>query len=177
MKKTIYILYSIFFILFSSCDSDDDNNCQGIDCLPPITQTGAGTFGCLVNGEPFVDNSGNFNCFYQLVDGEYYFGISPNDNVNGFNGLGVGADMLELNEGLFEFNTPNNRNAYLIAFCEGNDNAIEVLNSESNSGSLSIEFFNLSQQIISATFEGTLVKDDGTLITITEGRFDSFFTR
>jgi hypothetical protein len=71
MKTTM--LFCIM-TLFAACDKDDDK-CQGIDCLPPATQTGAGTFGCLVNGEPFVDNSGFFNCFYQLVDGEYYFGI------------------------------------------------------------------------------------------------------
>jgi len=66
-------------------------NCQGIDCLPEATQTGAGTFGCLVNGEPFVDNSGNFNCFYQLVDGEYYFGIRARDEVLSLRQINIGS--------------------------------------------------------------------------------------
>ncbi len=69
MKKIIFMLCLLPLMSITSCD-DDDDNCQGIDCLPPATQTGTGTFGCLVNGEPFVDNSGFFNCFYQLVDGE-----------------------------------------------------------------------------------------------------------
>lgn len=74
MKK---LTSSIIFLLFLliSCNNEDDTGCVGVDCLPPATQTGEGTFGYLVNGEPFVDTSGSFNCFYQLVDGEYYFGI------------------------------------------------------------------------------------------------------
>jgi hypothetical protein len=61
----------------ASCNNDDDNN----QILPPATQTGAGTFACTVNGQNFIDTSGGFfNCFYQLVDGEYYFGISAEDN-------------------------------------------------------------------------------------------------
>ena len=71
--KTAILLLTI--TLLSACDKDEPT-CQGIDCLPPATQTGAGTFGCLVNGVPFVDNSGRFNCFYQLVNGKYYFGLT-----------------------------------------------------------------------------------------------------
>jgi hypothetical protein len=69
MKKKLYILLLLFCAMAGlvcvSCDNDDDSGCVSVDCLPEATQTGAGTFGCLVNGEPFVDNSGNFNCFYQ----------------------------------------------------------------------------------------------------------------
>lgn len=76
----------------TTCDNDDDSSCDGVDCLPPATTTGAGTFGCLVNGEPFLDNSGNFNCFYQLVDGEYFFGIDAEDNVVGVSQVFLGSD-------------------------------------------------------------------------------------
>lgn len=71
MKKLTLLIFSILLL---ACDKDD-KPANPIDQLPPATQTGAGTFGCLVNGVPYVDNSGFFNCFYQLVDGEYYFGI------------------------------------------------------------------------------------------------------
>jgi hypothetical protein len=55
MKK-IFLLLITSFALWS-CDKDDKPS-NPIDQLPPATQTGAGTFGCLVNGVPYVDNSG-----------------------------------------------------------------------------------------------------------------------
>ena len=88
MKKILLILLTAFVL--NSCDKDD-NNCQGIDCLPAATQTGAGTFGCLVNGVPFVDNSGFFNCFYQFVEGEYRFNSSPNFDGKLFSELDIGC--------------------------------------------------------------------------------------
>ena len=101
MKKKLYILLFLFSAvagvggLFLSCDSDDDSGCVGIDCLPEATQSGAGTFGCLVNGEPFVDNSGSFNCFYQLVDGEYFFSISAQFDYP-IKGLGIGSQNISI---------------------------------------------------------------------------------
>lgn len=75
MKNLFTYLLIIFF--FSSCNKDDDNP----QTLPPATQTGAGTFACYVNGKPFIDTSGGyFNCYYQFIGGEYYFGIGGDDN-------------------------------------------------------------------------------------------------
>lgn len=69
---------------------NDDGCSVGVDSLPEVTQTVAPTFGCLVNGEPFVYNYGDFNCFYQLVDVEYDFSIFTRfyDKIYGF-GLGL----------------------------------------------------------------------------------------
>ena len=78
MKKLFLLL--VLTLTLSSCD--DDNSVQS---LPEATQTGRGVFACYVDGKPFIDSSGNpngisFNCFYQLIDGEYYFGIGGDDN-------------------------------------------------------------------------------------------------
>ena len=94
MNKAIYILSSIFFILLSTSCEDDDSGCTGVDCLPLATQTGAGTFGCLVNGEPFVDNSGNFNCFYQFIDNTYFFSIEANFEDKIFRNLNIGCNSI-----------------------------------------------------------------------------------
>ena len=75
MKK-LFLLAAIALTL-SCCNKDDDTT----ESLPPATQTGAGTFACNVNGRAFIDTSGGyFNCFYQLVDGDYYFGIQGQDD-------------------------------------------------------------------------------------------------
>jgi hypothetical protein len=103
MKKKLYILLLLFFAaaglgsLFLSCDSDDDSGCVGVDCLPTATTTGAGTFGCHVNGVPYVDNSGNFNCFYQLVDGEYFFSISAQIDYP-IKEIGIGSRYISIQE-------------------------------------------------------------------------------
>ena len=86
MKKTILLLFLIFIF---GCSDDDNKPSNPIDKLPPATQTGQGTFACLVDGKPFIDTSGypnnlNFNCFYQYVDGGYYFSIqgkNPKENM------------------------------------------------------------------------------------------------
>jgi hypothetical protein len=76
MKKLFLLLLTT--LTLSCCNNDDDSSSSS---LPPATQTGAGTFACYVNGKPFIDTSGGyFNCFYQLVDGEYYFSISGYDD-------------------------------------------------------------------------------------------------
>ena len=71
MKTKLFIFLAIALTL-SCCNKDDDNT----ESLPPATQTGAGTFACKVNGTSYIDTSGGyFNCYYQLVGGDYYFGI------------------------------------------------------------------------------------------------------
>lgn len=77
--KVAILFFAI--ILLSGCNKDDDTP----QTLPEATQTGRGIFACYVNGKPFIDNSGSpnsisFNCFYQLVNEEYYFGIQGGHN-------------------------------------------------------------------------------------------------
>ncbi|CAD0001286.1 hypothetical protein [Flavobacterium salmonis] len=52
--KNLLLLFTALFIL-TSCDKDkdDDKPTNPIDQLPPVTQTGANTFGCLLDGEVF----------------------------------------------------------------------------------------------------------------------------
>ncbi len=55
MKYKIIITCLLFVILHTQCEKDtpDPNNIPG---LPPATQIGANTFGCLVNGEPWQNS-------------------------------------------------------------------------------------------------------------------------
>jgi hypothetical protein len=178
MKKLL-LLFCISFTLF--CCNNDDVNCQGIDCLPPATQTGAGTFGCLINGEPFVDNSGFFNCFYQFVDGKYYFNITANfDNKIpkvislATNALQIDFDstyqLLDRNQGHFyaEVTFDNNPPLFL------NDNTTNNL----DTGVITINYFSLENNIISGTFNFK-IRDtiNNKIYNITEGRFDTLFTQ
>jgi len=48
MKRILLLLLTTFTL--SCCNNDDDNPQNPLDQLPPATQTGANTFGCLING-------------------------------------------------------------------------------------------------------------------------------
>jgi hypothetical protein len=57
MKNSLFILFFSVIALFAcltSCQKDDTSSPPLPDELPPITQTGEQTFGCLFNGEVWV---------------------------------------------------------------------------------------------------------------------------
>lgn len=80
MKKLFFLLTAI--ALLTSCDKDGQIFASK-DKLPPETQTGANTVGCLVNGKVFLPHqqgiSSPVNCYYQFVKGEYYFTMGFGD--------------------------------------------------------------------------------------------------
>ncbi|NLN24693.1 MAG: hypothetical protein GX163_03370 [Bacteroidetes bacterium] len=117
MKKryTLLPLLPLLLILLS-CNKDDDKPADPVDQLPPATQTGAGTFAALVDGKPFISNNPWFNCFYQFVDGEYYFGIQGIDDRYKYTsnpwGLDFGTIKKTISEGeTLELLEPSEGNA------------------------------------------------------------------
>lgn len=172
------ISFLVFATLFSSCNNDDDNgSTDPISQLPPATQTGEGTFGCLVNGEPFVDNSGFFNCFYQLVDGEYYFGLTAQINGDNYVQIDIGSlkSEIQINTSLeLKEREDGNFYAWLSFDCicpQGKTNS-------NLPGNLTITKLDESNNIISGAFEFTVINPNtGDIYEITEGRFDTQFTQ
>ncbi len=170
MAKLFLLIITIF--VFNSCSKNDIPT-----TLPLATQTGAGTFGCLVNGVPYVDNSGFFNCFYQLVGGKYYFNISPSFN---------GSNLLELDLGSNNVNFAIENQFILSDYSEGNgaaaffigDSDRNIKTNTNNTGICMISLFDTQNNIISGTFEFQIFDEvTQTLYVITEGRFDAKFTQ
>lgn len=174
MKNIFFYLFLIFSLF--ACKNDDDNGCIGIDCLPPATQTGEGTFGCLINGDPYVDNSGRFNCFYQLIDREYYFGISSTKDFDFIQQIIFLSWMKDIQTGLeIPLGSRDNGNFFsevsFDCFCP---NATTTNNAD---GYIKFTEFNTSLNIVSAEFEFTVFDPStGKKYEITEGRFDAKFT-
>ncbi len=87
--KNLILKFSILLLLLAcctavSCDkNDDDSPRDPISQLPPATQVGANTFGALLDGEPFRPGSviNPLICFYQLIDGEMFFGLSQEQEL------------------------------------------------------------------------------------------------
>ena len=172
MKKTFLLL---FLICIFGCDKDDKPS-NPIDQLPPATQTGAGTFGCLVNGVPFVDNSGFFNCFYQLVDGEYYFGITAKSKILNLRQINIGSlkKTLIINEDISLNNYVDNEFYAEISY---ENQSIGAWTTSTSDGILRVQKFDFEENIISATFNFTIFDEFGYKYEITQGRFDSHFTQ
>jgi len=72
MKKLL--LFTLITMLFSCSNHNDSQPVSEISKLPPATQTGANTFGCLLDGVAFLpDNLPNStNYFYQHTSGNYF---------------------------------------------------------------------------------------------------------
>lgn len=176
----IYLnLLLLLSLSFNSCDKDDGQT--PLEKLPPATQIGAQTFGCLINGEAFVPplfGTNSPDAFYQFVRGAYTFDISGSINKNGkLNTIGIaGIDVEPLEEKtyiLIERESGNHFGQYLII-----DGGLlfDGATSMENSGKLFIDHLDEEKGIISGRFEFTLLDENGNEIKITDGRFDMNYT-
>ena len=87
MKRINFLLFFLLLsaLLFTSAKCRKDKNNNPVDQLPPETQTGANTFGCLVDGKVFKPagsslSGPNLAGIYQYIDNTdpygYVFAIS-----------------------------------------------------------------------------------------------------
>ncbi|MGV7106900.1 hypothetical protein [Flavobacterium sp. U410] len=178
MKKIVLLVLAAFTL--GCCNKDDDSNAS----LPPATQTGAGTFACYVNGEAFIDTSGGwFNCFYQYVDGEYYFSISGDDEDYKYTSspwsVNLGTIKKTISEGeILILNEIVEGNAgAVVGFSISSSNYQISETSNDFTGELTITKLDFTNHIVSGTFWFNITNPyTGERIEIREGRFDTLFT-
>ena len=179
MKNLISIL--IISTILSCCSKDTNvlGN-AGNDQLPPETQTGANTVGCLVNGKVFLPKAEGINpevnCFYQLVNGEYFFTMAFSD-MRGAGNLTTSVQtsrvILQVGETyILNKNTIDNGDytgagaGYLTSV-----NNIYRTNS-TVTGELKITKLDPSNSIISGIFWFDAKNVIGEIVEIRQGRFD-----
>ncbi|WP_162550060.1 hypothetical protein [Hymenobacter nivis] len=149
--------------------------------LPPATQTGAGTFGCLVNGQPWAPNgnSGVPN-FVATYDPTYLGGslqiktyryTGPKQDV--LQGMVFGASHVS-KAGVFDIVLKGDNGANYIdngpsAPCNyyGEPPALTY-----RQGTFTITRLDLQAGIVSGTFDFTLFQPGCDSVRITQGRFD-----
>jgi len=179
MKNHLFLILAI--ITLSCCNkNDDDQTINPIALLPPATQTGAQTFGCLINGQPFVPpifGSNAPSAFYQFVDGAYTLGISAGTGGgNQLKSILIGAlDVPEISTLNYQLKSEQSGN-FLGKYLIGGGIVYTGITSDINPGVLTITRFDSDNFIISGTFSFTVLDNDGNEINITEGRFDMNFT-
>ncbi|OYQ35421.1 hypothetical protein CHU92_10925 [Flavobacterium cyanobacteriorum] len=98
MKPSLLTLLLSLTLL--CCNNDDINRpVAEIDKLPPATQTGANTFGALLDGEAFIPRFvvNPIQCNYQLINGERYFFVTGRfEEQENFNLISLSLRMLKI---------------------------------------------------------------------------------
>jgi len=175
MKRTLkWICWLLALpLLWGGCDwlKNDNAPLDPVEQLPPITTTGANTFGCLLNGEPWVV-CGGFLETSRLSGG---YGYQSNRlRISGKRWCKSSRDNIFISAivnslGAYEYERAEYGNQEIecqdvldpYSFLKGADNRLEILRLDKEN------------YIMSGTFQCTLVHAKcGDTIYITEGRFD-----
>jgi hypothetical protein len=190
MKLIRSIALPIFslIILSSSCKKHVIQPINQLSLLPAATQTGANTFGCLVNGQAFVPKNRSLlqgpimQCNYIYTLGGYYFDVSGgNSNSNGTPvSILIQTDSLTIKDGqtlpLTGYAIAGEASGTYITSASS-VSPLSYFHTNSNaSGQLNITHMDTIKQIVSGTFYFTAV-NNGDTVKITNGRFDMPYTR
>ncbi|MFT5755005.1 MAG: hypothetical protein ACI924_002256 [Flavobacterium sp.] len=170
MKNLLLILLMSFTLC--CCDKDDNKPTNPVSQLPPETQVGANTFGCLINGKPFVVlNTSQQTAIYQ--DGGLLIGGQKNINNNltqvsmFISEANIGEIIAENNSYVLNSNSVPKGEYYIE-----NQNCF-YFTSSNYTGSLMITKIDNINFIISGKFEFKSISDNcADIINITNGRFD-----
>jgi hypothetical protein len=157
-----------------------ESNPDPLSQLPPETQTGANTFGCLVNGQPFIPKSTVFGVpevqkFLASTYGGNFsvYGVKATKDEKG----GVGFGLANLTkEGIYVIDTRINKYD-IIGYNDVFKNCA-VFTSDTlfaQQGVVEITKFDKKNFIVSGRFSANLQSKDCGKIVITHGRFDVKF--
>ena len=188
MKTYLLLALAAASLTATSCKKDDPES-----SLPPATQEGKNTAGCLINGEQFVATGyGSGLGKVEGVGGGFAFDSAYYLRLNGRFGNREGSLHLFLNafprfknRALVGKYALNKNTPYMPAAlsdrCQSyatffpNDNQREVFGTTADFvGNVQITYVNENNRIAAGTFEFTAVSnlDPSKTIRVTSGRFD-----
>ena len=189
MKTQLFTtVFFLTLLLFFNCSNEDPQ-----EQLPPITQTGANTFGAIINGRVFIpkDKTGyyapgggrpkglNISSGDGIITRNYY-AISTANYINTDIDIYIPEDRPQQKEYTFKsspgvgssLDSPDFPHIY----CYIND--IKYI-SYQNSGFINFEKVDFTQEVCAGIFYAKLKNEnnDDDIIEITNGRFDLKCTR
>lgn len=186
-----YLILLLILFTFCSCKKQKPSN--PVEQLPAATQTGANTFGCLINGQavvihkPFGDLSPSFGCQYQLIYPNvsgYTFNLNGTDKIDGchFRTVGIFLDSIQLAQNTYILNTGvvkyGRRGLVDIANGCPPSPLLTYWTDSTITGQLTITHFDQQKQIVSGTFYFDAIESPShDTVHVTDGRFDMMYTQ
>ncbi|SHF55583.1 hypothetical protein SAMN05444483_101578 [Salegentibacter echinorum] len=172
MKNFAPFLIFLLIVGINSCSKKDDCD-NPVDCLPPLTTTGEGTIGCLIDGQVFKPGGSQWGGptqqanYNTTLEGELYFSlIARNKDLNKSIGLSI------INEEIIQGQT------YILGSNQFQTNKAQynfIDSYETNQihvGEIGFIKFDDVNGIVSGTFWFDAVNENGEVVEIREGRFD-----
>jgi hypothetical protein len=178
--KRFYILALVIYCTFFSNSCKKNSNTTDIPGLPPATQSGANTFGCLVNGVAWVTQGyGGFNNLSIDYDPGFNNGILGIAAYN-FSTIPSTQIVVAIRDSLNFMKYPKRleltkTSLYGCLYTRSctifsHDNDTKIVD-----GYLEIQKLDKVAGFVSGKFEFSLEKKDCDTIKITNGRFDIKF--
>ena len=176
-----YLFLAAFMILLTvSCKKKESSNPK--DELPPITHTGANTFGCLVDGKLFKpkkkigSTSVVLQCNYQYFKEQHHFLLGASNRYEE-KGMGFGMIGTSINrDTIFNYSFAGS-GKMSAGYGPSIGFFFQYQTYENSPGEFRIEYFDSLKQIISGTFWFDAVDTaTGKVVQVRDGRFDVQFT-
>jgi hypothetical protein len=189
-KKYRNTLLLLITLISFGCSSDDNTPQDPLAQLPPETQIGANTFGCIVNGQVFYPRdeqpgsgkgvrfwgSPGGGLLYNEIDVRNYVTGEPVSimiiHLQGLHQTGEGEYIWDATNFQSSIEGPMYNYMYCRVYNESSQ-TWHYYGSFENSGKVTITRYDFDNRIVSGTFSGTVRLRNGTeLLEIENGRFD-----
>lgn len=167
------LLPALALLLLAQCKKADPDP---VSALPPETQTGAGTFGCLLNGQPWTlqgnDGTSNYTLYYDPIYKGGNLGIKVYRLQNGFfQDIILGGDSIP-SVGIYSLGKAPRSIFYFDSQKSMACQEYTGQQGQYRRGVLTITRLDRAAGIVSGTFAFTLYKPGCDSVRITQGRFD-----
>ena len=184
--KYLILAVCLTILMMAGCKKNKPKT--ELEKLPPITQTGANTFGCLINGQVFLPKGPSLNpiltCYYQYIyspsSSGYVFQVAARDNSHPsiLNSVNILCDSVKLEESKTYTLQEVVRGLSRGNYRHFTDTSLDDFFTYSPfSGELFLKRFDETNQIASGTFWFNAVDTNGDTVHVTDGRFDMQFTK
>ena len=195
MKKTIFTIFALMLLI--ACSKDNPATEDPLAKLPPETQIGANTFGCIINGQVFYPRDGTSSIFNPAAKGCKFWGDPSVPNAMGnYNELEIrnlqdgkpansmiihlqGLDTIKTGEYIwqnsnFQSSIDGLMQNYVFAkIYDTSVNGWRYYGSYENSGKITVTRYDFLNRIVSGTFNGKLrLMNSSAELEISNGRFD-----